>query len=144
MIRFPFPKHGVQSPPCPYRPLGSYVRLARTYGPPQCHLLCVSLWIFVLFVVRILWQSCVRQHAPNLPQSAKSALPPHWQSSCTFVVLRVLRECRVASGFIAARGGGSGFNLCGSSKPLNLQTSKLLSALFGARDWRGGGNVRGM
>ena len=28
-------------------------------------------------------------------------------------------------GLIAAKGGGPGFNLCGSSKPPNLQTSKL-------------------
>ena len=41
------------------------------------------------------------------------------------LVLRVLRDSRAAFGLIAAKGGGPGFNLCGSSKPPNLQTSKL-------------------
>ena len=37
----------------------------------------------------------------------------------------VLCGSRAASGFIAAKGGGSGSNLRGSSKPPSLQTSKL-------------------
>ena len=39
---------------------GPDVCLARTHGPPQCYLLCVPLWSFVLFVVKKRWQSCVR------------------------------------------------------------------------------------
>ena len=41
------------------------------------------------------------------------------------LVLRVLRDSRAAFGLIAAKGGGPGSNLCGSSKPPSLQTSKL-------------------
>ena len=87
--------------------------------------------------------SCVRQHAPNLPKSAKSTFPPHWQASCTFVVLRVLCECRAASGFIAASGAAraSTSGLLQASKPPNFQASER--PFWGAR-LAGWGIVRGM
>ena len=51
---------------------------------------------------------------------------PHTGSpSCTFVVLYVLCDSRVASGLIAAKGGDPGSNLWGSSKLPSFQTSKL-------------------
>ena len=37
------------------------------------------LWFLVSFVVKISWQSCVRQHAQNLPKSAESAFSLFWQ-----------------------------------------------------------------
>ena len=43
----------------------------------------------------------------------------------TFANLCVFVGARAALGLIAAGGGGSGFNLRGSSKPPSLQTSKL-------------------
>ena len=62
------------------------------------------------------------------PQSATNLLNlrfPFWQSFVSFVVLRVLCECRAAFGLIVAGGDCPGFNLWGSSKLLSLQTSKL-------------------
>ena len=42
-----------------------------------------------------------------------------------FGASRLHGDSRAAFGLIAAKGGGPGFNLCGSSKPPSLQTSKL-------------------
>ena len=56
-VSAPSPKHGVRSPPCPLRPPGPDVRLARTHGPPPPRLSFVS---FVSFVIsKTIWQFCV-------------------------------------------------------------------------------------
>ena len=76
--------------------------------------------------------ACEARHAPQTPGRtcalrARTARPPVLPSLCVFVVLCGLSRgrfgplglhgnSRVASGFIAAKGGGSGFNLRCSSK----------------------------
>ena len=74
------------------------------------------------------------ENAPLIcPKSVKSAVH----------ILAVFVGARGMSGFIAAKGGGPGFNLWGSFKLPSLQTSKLpqkaspgdRGSLFGA--WRG-------
>ena len=85
-------------------------------------LLC-SLWLLVPFVEN----SLAVLRALARPQSATNLLNlrlPFWQSFVSFVVLRVLCECRAAFGLIVAGGDCPGFNLWGSSKPPNFQASK--------------------
>ena len=65
--------------------------------------------------------ACEARHAPQTPGRtcalrARMARPPVLPSLCVFVVLCGLCDNRAASGFIAAKGGGSGFNLRCSSK----------------------------
>ena len=75
------------------------------------HLSC-KICVFALAVEGLVLRTCT-------PILAVLCVP-----LCPFVVLRVLRECRAAFGFIAAKGGRPGLNLRGSSKLPSLPKHK--------------------
>ena len=75
--------------------------------------------------------ACEARHAPTGPSGRTCAFAHARPAPCVvlsrgrFVASRLHGDSRAAFGLIAAKGGGPGFNLCGSSKPPSLQTSKL-------------------
>ena len=73
-VSAPSPKHGVRSPPCPLRPPGPDVRLARTHGPPPPRLSFVS---FVSFVIsKTIWQSVGGSRPLICPNLRNRRFPP--------------------------------------------------------------------
>ena len=87
-------------------------------------------WKFGFLVVQLFRLSVLR-FLVSVLQGAKAPFPcrgvgqrPTSQSANQPISQSAGRQRR-PFGLIAAKGGGPGFNLCGSSKPPNLQTSKL-------------------
>ena len=99
----------------------------RTHGPPLRRLLCVLRVLCdsqnTLAVLRAL------ARRPSLCLSVFSVVSVFFVIGGSHTgspsVLRSPGRVSAPYGLIAAKGGGPGFNLCGSSKPPNLQTSKL-------------------